>query len=242
MAVKTLKAGRIESRKLHDRIEEHLTDLILDEGLRPGDRLPSERDLATMLGVGRGSVRQALVALELSGVVEIRSNAGAFVAHDGVSTAYGMPSAGDEVPPLDIIAARRAVEGETAALAAGHAPDAALAAVARTIEEFEAAERRYDLGHPADRGFHIAIAEASGNRALARLVVELWDMQRGRLYRRLEDHFSTAPMRDLAIQDHERIVAALLARDPVAARGAMHAHLDRIYLNLSTGALGGAAA
>ena len=73
---------------------------------------------------------------------------------------------------------------------------------------------------------------------IARLVVALWDMQRGALYERLEDHFSTAAMRDLAIEDHRRISAALARRDPEASHDAMHAHIERIHLNLSTSELG----
>ena len=226
-------------RKLHDRIEARLVELLLSDGYRPGDRLPSERELASLLSVSRGSLRQALVALEIDRVVEIRSNSGAYVAPDGLSQAWRRPS-GDtpEVPPMDIVLARRTLEPQVARLAATSATDAALATIAASVARFAAGDRRYDLRHPEDRGFHVAIAEACGNAAMARLVVALWDMQRGALYERLEDHFSTSAMRDLAIEDHRRISSALVQRDPEASHDAMHAHLDRIHLNLSTSELG----
>ena len=237
--VRVMPLDALKPRKLHDRIESRLVELLLSDGFRPGDRLPSERDLAALLGVSRGSLRQALVALELDGVVEIRNNSGAYVTPDGLSQAWRRPM-GDapEVPPLDIVLARRTLEPEVARLAATAASDAALAEIEASVVRFADEGGRYDLRHPEDRGFHVGIAEASGNAAMARLVVALWDMQRGALYERLEDHFSTAPMRDLAIEDHRRIGAALSARDPEAARDAMHAHLERIHVNLSTGELG----
>ena len=108
------------------------------------------------------------------------------------------------------------------------------------MTRFADRDRRYDLRHPEDRGFHVAIAEASGNAAMARPVVGLRDMQRGALHQRLEDHFSTAPMRDLAIEDHRRIGTALARRDPEAWHDAMHAHTERIHVNLSTGERGAA--
>jgi len=230
-------------RKLHDRIGARLVELLLSDGFRPGDRLPSERELATLLSVSRGSLRQALVALELDGVVEIRSNSGAYVAPDGLSRAWRRPS-GDapEVPPLDIVLARLTLEPQAARRAATCATDAALVTIAASVTRFADGDRRYDLRHPEDRGFHVAIAAASGNAALARLVVALWDMQRGALYERLEDHFSTAAMRDLAIEDHRRISTALARRDPEASHDAMHAHIERIHVNLSTGELGPAQA
>ena len=223
----------ITNTRLHDRIEDELIDLIVSEDFRPGDRLPSERDIARTLGVGRGSLRQAVVALELDGILEVRTSSGIYVASNGLAEVYRRPAGSADVPPLDVIHARRAVEGEAAALAAGHASEDAIADIALVQERFKSRDGRYDLRHPADRGFHVAIAEASGNRALAALVVDLWEMQRGRLYERMEDHFSTAAMRDDAIRDHDRILAALQGRGPAGARAAMHRHMDRIYANLA---------
>ena len=227
--------GLIKALNLQDQIREHLVDLIIEDEYGPGDRLPSERELAQTLGVGRGSLRQAVVALELDGLLEVRTSSGIYVAPEGAAKAYRRPAAnGTDMPPLDIIRARRTVEGETAALAAGHAGHAGIEAAVAAHEELLRRDERYDVRHPADRHFHLVIADAAGNKALAEVVVKLWEMQRGRLYMRMEDHFSTAPMREEAVRDHARIVRALRERDPAGARRAMHLHLDRLYADLAT--------
>jgi len=229
---------KLEPLKLNDQIAQHLIDMIVNGEVAPEQRLPSERSLASSLGVSRGTLRQTLVRLELDGILDIKPGSGVFVTADGLSRAYARPTPHSaDVPPLDIIKARRIVEGEAALHAALNASDGDLVRISNLLTDFSAGPRRYDLRHPSDRDFHIAIAEASGNRAVARLVVELWEMQRGKLYQRLEDHFSTAPMRDLAVEDHRKIIEALLKRDAQGARQAMHDHLDRIHLNLATGEL-----
>lgn len=228
----------LKQNKLHDQIAELLIELILAGDFSPGDRLPSERDLSEQLKVSRGSLRQALVVLELSGVLEIRTSSGIFVAQDALSNANRLPSLDDSGRrPLDIIQARRAVEGETAYLAAKLGSEADIERIRATALALEEGERRYDLRHPSDRQFHREIARASQNTVLADMVRDLWNMQRGKYYQRLEDHFSTAEMRDYAIRDHREILAAITAGDPDLARRMMHRHMDRIYNNLATSAL-----
>ncbi len=225
-------------QRLHDQIADRILRLILEGEYGPGDKLPPERELAEALGVSRGSLRQALVALDVAGVLTIRVSTGVFVNDRAMSIANRLPVAAlTEAPPLDIIRARRTVEGETAALAAERASDAQIARIRDAEAALERREGRYDLRHPSDRAFHLAIAETAGNKALEHLVHELWDMQRGQLYQRLEDHFSTPAMRDLAIKDHRLIVDAVALRRPDEARQAMHRHLDRVHTNLATSAL-----
>lgn len=226
--------GLLQIPKLHDHIEEQIIDLVVTGEFKPGDRLPAERELAQRYGVARGSVRQAVLALELDGVLDIRMSSGIYIAEQGVKQAYRRPAMRTGgMPPLDVLQARRAVEGETAALAAGHAGAEDIALVRAAFEELSEHESRYDLRHPADRKFHAAIAVASGNKALAMIVQDLWEMQRGKLYMRMEDHFASVGMRDNAVADHEKILNCIEAGDSYRARAAMHQHLDRLYMNLA---------
>lgn len=108
-----------EPQRLYRQIAERLRSAILAGDYRPGDRLPAERDLAHILGVSRPSVREALIALEVDGWVEVRTGSGVYVLERTPSATE--LTASDEWGPLELIRARRLVEGETAALAAEYA-------------------------------------------------------------------------------------------------------------------------
>src|SRR3954464_15165865 len=112
----------LEPQRLYRQIAEQLRALITSGGFKRGERLPAERDLAKQLGVSRPSVREALIALEVEGWVEVRTGAGVFVLERGVrkiETRKKVPD--NEWGPLEILRARRVIEGEIAALAAQHA-------------------------------------------------------------------------------------------------------------------------
>jgi DNA-binding FadR family transcriptional regulator len=220
----------VETTRLYRQIADQIVGLI-DAGEFPaGSRLPPERELATLLGVSRTSVREAIIALEIAGRVEVRVGTGIFVARAPVrEPPVPQPKVGDSgVGPFELLAARALIEGETAALAAKHARSADLVALRETIvrmREHAEDDRERD---GADRAFHVRIAEATGNGALAHAVANLWDLRRGDLWSRIEVHFHTAALRAKTIADHEAIVAALTNRDADGARRAMHRHLDRV--------------
>ena len=129
--------------------------------------------------------------------------------------------------PFEVTEARRLFEGESAALAAAIITDEEIAKLAKLLKEL-AANHENEAGEQADRNFHITIAEATGNSAIANVVETLWDMRyKSPLCRKMFDR-----ARDAGVQprhdDHMRIFKALQARDPKAARKAMHDHLDRV--------------
>ena len=220
----------VETTRLYRQIADQIVSLI-DSGEFPtGSRLPPERELAGLLGVSRTSVREAIIALEIAGRVEVRGGTGIFVTRPPARKPP-VPEAkvGDSgVGPFELLAARAMIEGETAALAAKHARKADLAALRETIVRMR--EHAEDDGErdAADRAFHVRIAEATGNGALAHAVANLWDLRRGDLWSRIEVHFHTAALRAKTLADHEAIVAALAARDADGARRAMHRHLERV--------------
>jgi DNA-binding FadR family transcriptional regulator len=225
----------VESTRLYRQIAGQIATLIDNREFPAGSRLPPERELAVLLGVSRTSVREAIIALELAGRVEVRVGTGIFVTHPGSQrkrdAGAGSPtSAVDDggAGPFDLLAARAMIEGEIAALAARTAKKSDIAALRETIARMREHGDDFAQREAADREFHVRIAESTRNGALPSAVAVLWDQRRGDLWSRMEDHFHTPALRAKTLTDHEAIVAALEARDADAARAAMHRHLQRV--------------
>lgn len=194
-----------------------------------GDRLPSERALADGYGVSRTSVREAIIALEVQGLVEVRLGSGIYVSATAAAAAAAGPLQFSGTPgPFELLRARCLVESEVAALAAETRKDtdldrifAALAAMREHMDNKAANEA-------ADRQFHLRIAEATGNSVLVETVAAMWQRTGNPMWSRMDEHFHTPALRVASQEDHERVLAALVARDPAAARVAMRAHLERV--------------
>ncbi len=214
-------------RVVADRIEE----MIRTTGLTGGDRLPAERELAATLNVSRASLREAMIALELTGVVDVRGGSGVY-ARVRQHSATPMDEAGPG--PFEVLAARRLLETEVCAAAARMASLDAIEEIRAAMLVMEREHADVSTNEDNDRLFHMAIARATGNAALAGAVEHLWN-QRGRLWHKLKEHFQTEELRQDTLADHRRILAAIEAHDPVAARNAMRAHLERVTRTFSRG-------
>jgi len=217
--------------RLYRVVADRIVQLIAAEGIAAGARLPSERDLATKLAVSRASLREALIALELGGVIEVRGGSGVYVS-EVPEPAPQLPEAGPG--PFEVLSARRLIEGEIAAMAARTATDSQIDAILKAVEDMEASHANKTTNEGADRAFHLAIGRATGNGAMAGALEYLWD-QRGRLWHKLKEHFQTEELRQETLKDHRRIFQAIAARDPAAARKAMRAHLERVTRTFSRG-------
>ncbi len=221
----------VESTRLYRQIAGQIATLIDNREFPAGSRLPPERELAVLLGVSRTSVREAIIALELAGRVEVRVGTGIFVTDPGSHRkrdAGAAPVDDGGAGPFDLLAARAMIEGEVAALAARNVRKSDLAALRDTIARMREHADDFARRDAADREFHVLIAEATRNGALPSAVAGLWDQRRGELWTRIEDHFHTPELREKTLTDHEAIVAALEAHDADAAREAMHRHLRRV--------------
>jgi GntR family uxuAB operon transcriptional repressor len=224
------EAAAIEPR-LYRVVSGKIEELIRAENIQPGERLPSERDLATKLGVSRTSLREALIALELGGTVEVRGGSGVYVSEQATPVAE-VPSAGPG--PFEVLAARRLIEVEVAALAAKHASDSAIDAILVAVLEMEQHHEERSGNEQADRNFHLAIARATGNSAMVGVIEYLWS-QRGSLWHKLKEHFQTEELRQQTLLDHRNIFSAIASHDVAGARTAMRAHLDRVTRTFSRG-------
>ncbi len=221
----------VEPRRLYRQIADQLRALIATGELVVGARLAAERDLAKQLGVSRPSVREALIALEVEGWVEVRTGSGVYVLDR--SRRADAPLCATEWGPLELIRARRVVEGETAALAATLAHSEDLHAMGRAIETMRALAGLDVMPLEADRAFHLAIVEACGNAVLSETVQGFWDSRNRPIFTRLGGYFETPESWRSAIAEHEAIRDAIAARDADRARAAMHEHMDRSHQRFS---------
>ena len=224
----------VEPQRLYRQIAEQLRVLIKAGEFAPGTRLPAERDLARQLGVSRPSVREALIALEVAGWVEVRSGSGVYATdRPGGSRLNPADTATPEWGPLELIRARRVVEGETAAIAARQARRRDLDAMRAAIDSMARDADQGVMPLDGDRAFHTAIVQASGNSVLSETVQTFWDSRRGPVFERLGGHFESVRSWRSAIAEHELIIDAIGLRDAAAARAAMHKHMDRSHARFS---------
>ena len=221
----------IEPQRLYRQIAEQLRALIAQGEFDSGARLPAERDLAREFGVSRPSVREALIALEVEGWVEVRTGSGVYVQDR--SHRKAAPVAVNEWGPLELIRARRVVEGETAALAALHGRRKHVDAMTQAIALMRELADQNVMPLEGDRAFHLAIVEACDNAVLAETVQGFWDSRKGPIFSRLGGHFETVPSWRAAIVEHEAVRDAIAARDAMAARAAMHDHMDKAHQRFS---------
>src|SRR5258708_6281595 len=214
----------VDNRRLYRQIADQIAALIERGEYGSGQRLPPERDLARQLGVSRPSVREALIALEVEGYVEVRIGSGVYVTGPG-RAARVEPLHADS-GPFELIKARWLIEAECAALAAKSATRAQIRAMEEALDQMESDRAKGVMPLAADRLFHLRIAEGSGNSALGLVVKTLWDQRMGPLFLRLQHHFDTPQLWDVAIKEHRDIVAAIARHDAGGARAAMRLHMN----------------
>jgi GntR family transcriptional repressor for pyruvate dehydrogenase complex len=220
----------IESRRLYRQIADQIRQLIQSGEFAVGSRLPTERDLAIKMGVSRPSVREALIALEVEGLVEVRMGSGIMViGRESVrllDNAHG---------PLEIIRARQLIECELAAVAARSADSTLVPDLQETLRDMESDITARKLPIRGDRNFHIRIAQASDNSALQAVVTQLFDERNGPLFTRLGSHFERESTWKEAVDEHRAVIEAIARHDPDMARAAMSGHLDRSHERFSAG-------
>ena len=214
----------VESRRLYQQIADQIRDLIDRGGFEAGTRLPPERDLAQQLGVSRPSLREALIALDVEGRVEVRSGSGVYVS-DAKSGPVPTRTAAMGESPSQLMEARSVIEGEVVVLACARVTPELLARLRDLLKGMEAAIDRRRARVDLDRQFHLTLAEMSGNAILQRLIEELFDERHSPISAKISSRFESTRTWKTALAEHEAILKAVEARDPIAAQAAMRAHL-----------------
>ena len=229
---------KIEPEKLSHAVVRQIELLILRGILRPGERLPSERELAEKMGVSRPSLREAVANLQERGLLATKAGAGIYVA-DVIGAAFSdalvqLFSDHDEAV-FDYISFRRDLEGLAAARAAKLGSDTDLKLVDTIYRKMEAAHSKRNPAEEAqlDAEFHLAIIEASHNVIMLHMMRAMFQMLREGVFYNRNMMFKQRTTRDTLLEQHRAINTALLARDEDGARAAVEAHLNYVEDSLS---------
>lgn len=227
----------VTPEKLSTAVTRQIEKLILRGILSPGERLPSERELAERLGVSRPSLREAVAELQGKGLLAARAGAGIFVADvlgNAFSPALVQLFADHDEAVFDYIAFRRDLEGLAAERAARLASDTDLQVIGALMAKMEAAHQRPDPTREArlDAEFHLSIIEASHNVVMLHMMRSMFQLLREGVFYNRQIMFRQRSTRDTLLDQHRAINAALQARDPAAARAAVEAHLGFVEMAL----------
>ncbi|GAB56626.1 exu regulon transcriptional regulator [Glaciecola punicea ACAM 611] len=221
-----MASSKVKVLRLYQQVAEKLVALIDTGNYTVGMRLPAERDLASMFGVSRPTIREAVIALELEGYVKVRMGSGVYVIENSRVTSR---FADKDIGPFDLTEARALFEGEAAALAATMITDEELALLSETLEEMACENNNDTNSHEAaDKRFHMIIAGATKNTAIMSVIEELWDeREHSILTKRMYEKVRDSGLKP-SVEEHREVYKALKAHDADSSRRLMREHLMRV--------------
>jgi|UPI000325BD0B GntR family transcriptional repressor for pyruvate dehydrogenase complex len=228
---------KVQPEKLSSAVVRQIEKLILRGILRPGERLPSERELSERLGVSRPSLREALGELQEQGLLCSRAGSGVFVADvlgSAFSPALIQLFASDDEAVFDYLSFRRDLEGMAAERAAKFGSDADLGVIQTIFDKMEAAgdPSVSEAAAELDAQFHSAILEASHNVVLLHMMRSMFDMLRKGVFYNRRIMFGQHTTYEALLEQHRAINSALQSRDAKAARAAVETHMDYVKQSL----------
>lgn len=228
----------VETARIAAAVVRQVEELILQGVLRPGERLPPERELAAMLDVSRPTLRDALGELESRGLVNARRGAGVFVA-EVLGSAFAPPLielfATHDLALYDYLAFRRDLEGMAAERAAAHATDTDREVIAAAFARLEAAHSARGAEEEAaarDADFHMAVVEAAHNVVMLHMMRSMFELLRRGVFYNRDRLFALRATRDALLEQHRAIKDAVIEGRPAEARAAVEAHLDYVAAHM----------
>ena len=220
---------KVQPERLSTSVVRQIEQLILRGILRPGERLPSERELSDRLGVSRPSLREAIAELQQSGLLVSRAGSGIYIADvlgSAFSPALTRLFATHDEAVFDYLSFRRDLEGLAAERAARLGSDSDLKVIDTILNKMEAASGDPEREARHDAQFHMAIIEASHNVIMLHMMRSIYDLLRQGVFYNRQVMFDQSTTREVLVDQHRAINTALQARDPLAARAAVERHLD----------------
>lgn len=217
--------GSIDPTSAVTEVTRRLLTYLTSDAVQPGDRLPAERQLAQTLGVGRSAVREALAALELLGVVNVRPGSGTYLRGRASellpqTLSWGMLIGAPETH--DLIGVRYGLEVQASRLAATSATPEDIAEIGRHLETMKKSVEDYAAFVKADMLFHQAVAAAARNPLLADLLQTVRSLLRVWVERALNDTEHAL----VTLSEHDAVFTAISARDPDRAAAEMNTHME----------------
>jgi GntR family transcriptional repressor for pyruvate dehydrogenase complex len=229
---------KIASEKLSHAVTHQIEELILRGILRPGERLPAERELSERLGVSRPSLREAISDLQEKGLLSSKAGAGIYVA-DVLGNAFSpalvrLFSTHNEAV-FDYVSFRRDMEGLAAERAAKYGSDTDLKVIQTIYDKMETAHTRRNPTDEArlDADFHLSIIEASHNVIMLHMMRSMYELLREGVFYNRQAMFKQRTTRDELLGQHRVINDAIQSRDPAASRAAVEAHLNYVEQSLA---------
>lgn len=223
----------VKTQRVYMHIADQIKDLIRRGVFPEGSQLPPERELAEQLEVSRASLREALSALQILGLVESRPGQGTFICAGASSTLLGMDSSWlyqDLESPFTILQARKVTEPSIAAFAAQQRSEASLKHLQEILDLVGNYPSEACVFYEGDRKFHLAIAEATENPVLLRMMSIIHDLMGQKLWLTLmmDSTLATPGRLQQAVLEHREVYKAIKAQDAALAAARMKAHLDMV--------------
>ncbi|UJF18257.1 FCD domain-containing protein [Vibrio sp. SS-MA-C1-2] len=224
-------------KRLYQKIGFTLQNQICNGERSVGERLPPEREIAEEMEVSRSVVREAIIMLELKGLVEVRKGSGVYVISSTLDShtesAFHEPSHTADIGPFELLQARQVIESQIASFAALNVTKNDISKLREALDtERQQLETGYS-DYDGDETFHLTIAEASQNSVLSDIAHDLWNRRTdSSMWRQLHTHITNKNYRIAWLDDHEQVLRALQRRDPDGARDAMWQHLENVKQTL----------
>lgn len=225
----------IKPKKIYEEIVSQLQKMMVEGRYNPGDKLPSEREMAEILGVSRPSVREAITALAAMGILEVRPGEGTFVAHTSdreTIKSLAMILAIERNSLAELMEVRRILECEAAAMAAQRATEEDIELMEYLLGNMKDTAERREQSVEFDLQFHFAVAQATHNRVLHRLINTLDEMMHQTFLTNRHEMYSSPGVARRIINEHQAILDGIKQGQPGAAQQGMASHLSHVQKGL----------
>lgn len=226
-----MKLKPVKTRRIYEEIVEQIRLLVSEGHVKAGDRLPSERDLAERLQVSRASVREALSALEMMGLLEIRSGEGTYIKQvniDSVVAPLAWVLSMEKDMVLELLEVRKILETQAAVLAAERAEAEEISEMKDALDQMKMDLQAGRLGDSSDHSFHYAIARGTRNKILIRLMNAISDTMVQTLRASRIKLFESEGVPERLYEEHQNIFRAIEAKSQTEAHSLMLQHLEGV--------------